>query len=113
MAYAQLNSIESSLEEIISADAIAVGFVKSEDATYELVGSIEAIATIEKFFDVDLIDEITFFQPAGKAGEILEIPISQKATKADRVFLIGLVIKARNPIDLLQQVLAENYAGRK
>jgi hypothetical protein len=61
MAYAQLNSIESSLEEIISADAIAVGFVKSEDSTYELVGSIEAIATIEKFFDVDLIDEITFF----------------------------------------------------
>ena len=90
MPYAQLNSIEASLEDIVSADAIAIGFVKSEDSTYELVGTIEAIAAIEKFFDVDLIDEITFFQPGGKAGEILEIPVSQKATKADRIFIIGL-----------------------
>ena len=71
MPYAQLNSIESSLEDIVSADAIAVGFIKSEDSTYELVGNISAVSTIEKFFDIDLIDEITFFQPSGKAGEIL------------------------------------------
>jgi leucyl aminopeptidase len=113
MAYAQLNSIESSLEEIISADAIAVGFVKSEDSTYELVGSIEAIATIEKFFDVDLIDEITFFQPGGKAGEILEIPISQKATKADRIFLIGLGDQSTQSHRLAAASLGRKLRGKK
>jgi hypothetical protein len=84
MSYAQLSRISSHVEDIVSADAIAVGFVKSESDGYELVGAIDAITAIENFFDVDLIDEITFFQPAGKAGEILEIPVSQKATKADR-----------------------------
>ena len=53
MPYAQLNSIESSLEDIVSADAIAVGFIKSEDSAYELVGNISAVSTIEKFFDID------------------------------------------------------------
>jgi len=113
MPYAQLNSIESSLEDIVSADAIAVGFVKSEDSTYELVGHINAIATIEKFFDIDLIDEITFFQPGGKAGEILEIPISQKATKADRIFIIGLGDQSTQSHRLAAASLGRKLRGKK
>lgn len=113
MPYAQLNSIESSLEDIVSADAIAVGFVKSEDSTYELVGNINAISTIEKFFDIDLIDEISFFQPGGKAGEILEIPISQKATKADRVFVIGLGDQSTQSHRLAAANLGRKLRGKK
>ena len=113
MPYAQLNSIESSLEDIVSADAIAVGFVKSEDSTYELVGNINAISTIEKFFDIDLIDEISFFQPGGKAGEILEIPISQKATKADRVFVIGLGDQSTQSHRLAAASLGRKLRGKK
>ena len=113
MPYAQLNSIESSLEDIVSADAIAVGFIKSEDSTYELVGNISAVATIEKFFDIDLIDEISFFQPGGKAGEILEIPISQKATKADRVFVIGLGDQSTQSHRLAAANLGRKLRGKK
>ena len=113
MPYAQLNSIESSLEDIVSADAIAVGFIKSEDSTYELVGNISAVSTIEKFFDIDLIDEISFFQPGGKAGEILEIPISQKATKADRVFVIGLGDQSTQSHRLAAANLGRKLRGKK
>jgi len=113
MPYAQLNSIESSLEDIVSADAIAVGFVKSEDSTYELVGNISALSTIEKFFDIDLIDEISFFQPGGKAGEILEIPISQKATRADRVFVIGLGDQSTQSHRLAAANLGRRLRGKK
>ena len=113
MPYAQLNSIESSLEDIVSADAIAVGFIKSEDCTYELVGNIGAVATIEKYFEIDLIDEISFFQPSGKAGEILEIPISQKATKADRVFVIGLGDQSTQSHRLAAANLGRKLRGKK
>jgi len=113
MPYAQLNSISSKIEDIVSADAIAVGFVKSEDSSYELVGHIDAIASIEKYFGIDLIDEITFFQPAGKAGEILEIPISQKATKADRVFVIGLGDQSTQSHRLAAASLGRKLRGKK
>jgi leucyl aminopeptidase len=113
MPYAQLNSIESSLEDIVSADAIAVGFIKSEDCTYELVGNIGAVSTIEKYFEIDLIDEISFFQPSGKAGEILEIPISQKATKADRVFVIGLGDQSTQSHRLAAANLGRKLRGKK
>jgi leucyl aminopeptidase len=113
MPYAQLNSIESSLEDIVSADAIAVGFIKSEDCTYELVGNIGAVSTIEKYFEIDLIDEISFFQPSGKAGEILEIPISRKATKADRVFVIGLGDQSTQSHRLAAANLGRKLRGKK
>ena len=113
MPYAQLASISSRIEDIVSADAIAVGFVKSEEDGYELVGAIDAIAAIEKFFDVDLIDEISFFQPAGKPGEILEIPVSQKATKADRVFVIGLGDQSTQSHRLAAASLGRKLRGKK
>ena len=113
MPYAQLSSISSHVEDIVSADAIAVGFVKSESDGYELVGAIDAITAIENFFDVDLIDEITFFQPAGKAGEILEIPVSQKATKADRVFVIGLGDQSTQSHRLAAASLGRKLRGKK
>ena len=113
MPYAQLSSISSRVEDIVSADAIAVGFVKSEEDGYELVGAIDAIASVEKFFDVDLIDEISFFQPAGKPGEILEIPVSQKATKADRVFVIGLGDQSTQSHRLAAASLGRKLRGKK
>ncbi|MGI9144004.1 MAG: leucyl aminopeptidase family protein [Candidatus Planktophila sp.] len=113
MPYAQLNSISSRTEDIVSADAIAVGFIKSEELGYELVGNIDAIATLEKYFEVDLIDEIAFFQPAGKPGEILEIPISQKATKADRVFAIGLGDQSTQSHRLAAASLGRKLRGKK
>ena len=113
MPYAQLNSISSRIEDIVSVDAIAVGFVKSEDSGYELVGHIDAIASLEKFFDIDLIDEISFFQPAGKPGEILEIPVSQKATKSDRVYAIGLGDQSTQSHRLAAAALGRKLRGKK
>ena len=113
MPNAQLASISSRLEDIVSADAIAVGFVKSEENGYELVGAIDAIASLEKFFDVDLIDEISFFQPAGKPGEILEIPVSQKATKADRFFVVGVGDQSTQSHRLAAASLGRKLRGKK
>ena len=71
-----------------SANSIAIGFVKNPDESFECVGPL--VADIEKFFGLNLIDELTFFGPTGKAGEIFEIPVSATDSTTDRIFLVGI-----------------------
>jgi leucyl aminopeptidase len=71
-----------------SANSIAIGFVKNQDDSYEFVGPL--VADIEKFFGLDLVDELTFFRPTGKAGEVFEIPVSATDSPTDRIFLVAI-----------------------
>lgn len=71
-----------------SANSIAIGFIKNPDDAYEFVGPL--VADIEKFFGLDLVDELTFFRPTGKAGEIFEIPVSATDSPTDRIFLVAI-----------------------
>jgi leucyl aminopeptidase len=48
------------------------------------------ISSIEKFFDINLIDEVSFFAPTGKAGELFEIPVLHEDTEMDRLYLVGV-----------------------
>jgi leucyl aminopeptidase len=71
-----------------SANSIAIGYVKNPDDTYEFVGPL--VADIENFFGLNLVDELTFFRPAGNAGEIFEIPVSATDSPTDRIFLVSI-----------------------
>ena len=71
-----------------SANSIAIGYVKNPDDSLEFVGPL--VADIEKFFGLNLVDELTFFGPTAKAGEIFEIPVSATDSPTDRVFLVGI-----------------------
>ena len=71
-----------------SAGAIAVSYSKNSDGNFEFVSPLTA--EIEKIFGVDLRDELTFFSPTGKAGELFEIPVSAPDTVTDRLFLVSV-----------------------
>jgi len=71
-----------------SANSIAIGFTKNSEGSFECVGPL--VAEIEKHFALNLIDELTFFSPTGKAGEIFEIPVSATDSQTDRIFLVGV-----------------------
>ena len=71
-----------------SANSIAIGYVKNPDDSFEFVGPL--VADIEKFFGLNLVDELTFFGPTAKAGEIFEIPVSAADCPTDRIFLVGI-----------------------
>jgi leucyl aminopeptidase len=71
-----------------SANSIAIGFVNNTDESFEFVGPL--VADIEKFFGLNLVDELTFFGPTAKAGEIFEIPVSAADCPTDRIFLVGI-----------------------
>ena len=70
------------------ANSIAIGFVKNPDGSFECVGPL--IADLEKFYGLNLVDELTFFSPTGKAGEIFEIPVSATESATDRIFLVAV-----------------------
>ncbi len=76
------------LSKAVSANSIALGFVKNSDGGFEFVGSLAA--EIEKFFGLNLVDELTFFSPTAKAGELFEIPVSATDSQTDRLFLVGI-----------------------
>jgi leucyl aminopeptidase len=71
-----------------SSHSIAVGFVKNTDDSFNCVGPL--VADIEKIFGLNLVDELTFFEPTAKAGEIFEIPVSAAGFQADRIFLVSI-----------------------
>jgi len=70
------------------ANSIAIGFVKNSDDSFEFVGPL--VGDIEKFFGLNLVDELAFFGPTAKAGEIFEIPVSATDCPTDRIFLVGV-----------------------
>lgn len=76
------------IKAALSANSIAVGFVKNPDDSFECVGPL--VADIEKTFGLNLVDELTFFGPTAKAGEIFEIPVSATDSPTDRIFLVGV-----------------------
>lgn len=76
------------IKKAVSADSIAVGFFKNSEGEFEFLGSLTK--EIEKFFEVTLLDELTFHSPSGKAGEIFEIPVSAIDSKTDRIFLVAV-----------------------
>jgi len=76
------------ISKAVSAHSIALGFFKNTDGNFEFVGPFAA--EIEKYFDLNLVDELTFFSPTGKAGELFEIPVSATDSQTDRIFLVGV-----------------------
>ena len=75
-------------KDAVSAQAIALGFVKNESGEFAFIGPL--VSELEEIFGLDLLDELTFFSPTGKAGELFEIPVSDSTAKTDRLFLVGM-----------------------
>jgi leucyl aminopeptidase len=71
-----------------SANSIAIGYIKNADDLFECVGPL--VSDIEKFFGLNLVDELAFFAPTAKAGEIFEIPVSATDCPTNRIFLVAV-----------------------
>ena len=67
-----------------------MGFTKNSEDKIELVGNSRLISALEKYFEITLVDEIAFFKPTGKAGELFEIPVLHKDSSVDRLYLVGV-----------------------
>lgn len=45
---------------------------------------------MEKYFELDLLTELSFFEVTGKAGELFEISVMHPQSQVERLYLVGL-----------------------
>lgn len=94
--FPELKAIPADLKSALSSEIIALGFVLVENSDpkaekdFKLVGSTLLLKSIADTFEIDLLDELKFFTPTGKAGESFELPVSAPDTKTERLLLVGL-----------------------
>ncbi len=106
--------------QLLGCDAIAIGFTKNEAGkskteppSFTLVGPKTLIRKIESTFALNLLDELTFFSPSGKAGEIFELPASVKGGKVERILLVGLGDSSLNAHRISAGAIARKFRGKK
>lgn len=85
-----LKAAKPQLSQAVTADSIALAFAKDSAGVISFSGPETLVQDIEKFFEIDLLDELSFFSASGKAGELFEIPVSAQDAQTDRIFLVAI-----------------------
>lgn len=100
--FPELKAISADLKPALSSEIIAIGFVAQENSDaqkitseksekeFKLIGSSLLLKNIADTFEIDLLDELKFFAPTGKAGESFELPVSAPDAKTERLLLVGI-----------------------
>ena len=91
---------------------MALGFGKDGEEKIEFVGNSRLIASLEKYFAINLIDEVTFFSPSSKAGEIFEIPVTHEDSDIDRLYLVNLGDKSVPSLRAAGAALGRKVRGK-
>lgn len=91
----KISALNPDLDSVVTSDVIVISYIilPTEDgAGSETIFNAHPalVKKLEKFFGVELRDELSFFSPTGKAGEINEIPVSGENSPVDKVILLGL-----------------------
>ncbi len=85
-----LSAAKPQLSVATSAHSIALAFSKDAAGFISFTAPGTLIADIEKHFEINLVDELSFFTAAAKPGELFEIPVSAQNSLTDRIFLVGI-----------------------
>lgn len=107
-----LRSAPQDIAHAVKADAMAVGFIKIDSDGFIFASPGSLIDDIEKFFDLNLADELSFFSPTGKVGEIFEIPVSAKDVQTNRIYLVSLGDRTTQAFRLAASAIARKVRGK-
>ena len=94
--FPELKAISADLKPALSTEIIALGFAAVENSDpkaekeFKIIGSTLLLKSISETFEIDLLDELKFFAPTGKAGESFELPVSAPDAKTERLLLVGV-----------------------
>jgi leucyl aminopeptidase len=91
----KISALNPDLDSVVTSDVIVISYIilpTEVGAGSETIFNAHPalVKKLEKFFGVELRDELSFFSPTGKAGEINEIPVSGENSPVDKVILLGL-----------------------
>ena len=90
-----ISALNPDLDSVSTADVIVISYIilpTQDDGEYEIIFNAHPalVKKIEKLFAIELRDELSFFTPTGKAGELNEIPVSASDSPVERIILLGL-----------------------
>jgi leucyl aminopeptidase len=94
------------------ADSIALAFAKDSEGVISFSGPERLVQDIEEFFDINLVDELSFFSPSGKVGELFEIPVSAQDAQTDRIFLVGIGDSSTASFRVAATAIARKVRGK-
>ena len=90
-----ISALNPDLDSVSTADVIVISYIMlaaEENGVSEIIFNAHPalVKKIEKLFAIDLRDELSFFKPSGKAGELNEIPVSAVDSPVERIILLGV-----------------------
>ncbi len=108
-----LASAPVDLVSALSSDAIAVGYTTNGADSFIFEGPGSLIQELETHFDINLADELSFFSPTGKVGELFEIPVSAKNSQAERIYLVAVGDASVQSFRVAATAIARKVRGKK
>ena len=90
-----ISALNPDLDSVSTADVIVISYIilpTQDDGENEIIFNAHPalVKKIEKLFAIELRDELSFFTPTGKAGELNEIPVSAADSPVEKIILLGL-----------------------
>ena len=90
-----ISALNPDLDSVSTADVIVISYIilpTQDDGENEIIFNAHPalVKKIEKLFAIELRDELSFFTPTGKAGELNEIPVSASDSPVEKIILLGL-----------------------
>lgn len=108
-----LASAPVKLNAATSANIIALAYVSDGAESFVFQGPGTIIEDIQKCFDINLPDELAFFSPTGKVGEIFEIPVSAPNCATDRIYLTAIGDATTPAFRIAATAIARKVRGKK
>ena len=90
-----ISALNPDLDSVSTADVIVISYIMlatKDNGDSEIIFNAHPalVKTIEKLFAIELRDELSFFTPTGKAGELNEIPVSAADSPVEKIILLGV-----------------------
>ena len=108
-----LASAPVKLNAATSAHVIALAYVSDGAESFIFQGPGTIIEDIQKCFEINLLDELSFFSPTGKPGEIFEIPVSAQNCVTDRIYLTAIGDATTPAFRIAATAIARKVRGKK
>ena len=108
-----LASAPVKLNAATSANVIALAYVSDGAESFVFQGPGTIIEDIQQFFEINLLDELSFFSPTGKIGEIFEIPVSAHDCATDRIYLTAIGDATTTAFRIAATAIARKVRGKK
>ena len=110
-----ISALNPDIDSVITSDVIVISYITlpaQGDGVSEIIFNAHPalVKKIEKIYAVDLRDELTFFSPTGKAGEINEIPVSASDSSVEKIILLGLGDQSLASFRSVGATLGKKYA---